>query len=213
MIVCGHSNQKTQPFELPDLPFDKAGFKPHFSTETFDYHHGRHHNAYVTNLNNLLRDKPEFTDKELEEIIHLSAKTNPAIFNNAAQVWNHTFFWNSIKPGGGGKPKGKMLEQINKDFDSYENFVSTFKEVAISQFGSGWAWLVFNDGKLQIIKTSNAETPVTSQGTEPIIACDVWEHAYYIDYRNKRPDYVTAFVEHMINWEFAELHLNKALGK
>lgn len=209
MAFCNHSNQKNQPFVLPDLPFSKDDFKPHFSAETFDYHHGKHHNAYVTNLNNLLPDNPEFKGKELEEIISLSNNSNAAIFNNAAQVWNHTFFWNSIKPNGGGRPTGAMLTQIEKDFGSYEKFVEEFKQAAVTQFGSGWAWLVYHESKLQIIKTSNAETPIT-KGMEPILACDVWEHAYYIDYRNKRPDYVSIFIEHMINWDFANIHLEKA---
>jgi Fe-Mn family superoxide dismutase len=212
MAFCNHSNQKTQPFVLPDLPFGKDDFKPHFSAETFDYHHGKHHNAYVTNLNNLLPNNPEFKGKELEEIISLSNNSNAAIFNNAAQVWNHTFFWNSIKPKGGGKPTGAILSQIEKDFGSYEKFTEEFKQAAVTQFGSGWAWLVYHEGKLQIVKTSNAETPIT-KGMEPILACDVWEHAYYIDYRNKRPDYVSVFIEHMINWDFANIHLEKAKKK
>jgi Fe-Mn family superoxide dismutase len=212
MVFCNHSNQKTQPFVLPDLPFGKDDFKPHFSAETFDYHHGKHHNAYVTNLNNLLPNNPEFKGKELEEIISLSNNSNAAVFNNAAQIWNHTFFWNSIKPKGGGKPTGAVLSQIEKDFGSYEKFAEDFKQAAVTQFGSGWAWLVYHDGKLQIVKTANAETPIT-KGMEPILACDVWEHAYYIDYRNKRPDYVSIFIEHMINWDFAGVHLEKAKKK
>ncbi|XVN43047.1 MAG: superoxide dismutase [Candidatus Rickettsia vulgarisii] len=208
MTYCNHSNQTSYPFILPELPYGKGDFVPHFSSETFDYHYGKHHQAYVTNLNNLLQNESNWQKKTLEEIITSlstdSSKT--AIFNNAAQIWNHSFFWHSIKPAGGGKPTGKMLEMINKDFGSYENFVTEFKQAAVSQFGSGWAWLVLNNGKLEIVKTANAETPIT-KNIKPLLACDVWEHAYYIDYRNKRPDYVSIFIDHMINWEFAEKHL------
>lgn len=209
MTFCNHSNQKSHPFTLPSLPYGKDDFKPHFTAETFEYHHEKHHNAYVTNLNNLLQDNKDMSNMDLEGVIMASHKSNPAIFNNAAQVWNHTFFWNSIKPKGGGKPSGEIAEQIDKDFGSYEEFATQFKQAAVTQFGSGWAWLVYKNDKLQILKTANAETPITD-GFEPIIACDVWEHAYYIDYRNRRPDYVTTFIDHMINWDFANLHFAKA---
>jgi len=210
MTYCTNSNQAKAPFVLPDLPFDKKAFAPLFSAETFEFHHEKHHSAYVTNLNNLLASAPEYANISLEEIIAKSHNVNPGIFNNSAQVWNHTFFWHSIKPNGGGKPTGKILEQIEKDFGSYDNFVTEFKQAATTQFGSGWAWLVFHDGKLKIVKTANAETPITSN-MHPILACDVWEHAYYIDYRNRRPDYVTAFIDHMINWDFAAIHLSVAM--
>lgn len=209
MIYCNKSNQKSYPFSLPELPYGKGDFAPYFSDETFDYHYGKHHQTYVTNLNNLLANEPDLQKMTLEEII-ISSSSNLkqiGIFNNAAQIWNHSFFWHSIKPKGGGKPTGKILEQINKDFGNYENFVNEFKQAATTQFGSGWAWLVSNNGKLQIMKTANAETPITKSIT-PLIACDVWEHAYYIDYRNKRPDYVSVFIEHMINWQFAESRLS-----
>ncbi|HJD57825.1 MAG TPA: superoxide dismutase [Rickettsia endosymbiont of Ceroptres masudai] len=209
MTYCNKSNQTSYPFILPDLPYDKESFKPHFTPETFDYHHGKHHNAYVQNLNNLLTDKEELQKKDLEEIIEWSSQnSNAAIFNNAAQIWNHTFFWHSIKPQGGGKPSGKILEQINKDFGSFEGFCEQFKQEAVGQFGSGWAWFVYHDNKLQIIKTANAGTPIAN-GMKPLLACDVWEHAYYIDYRNKRPDYVDIFIKHMINWKFVEDNLIK----
>ncbi|WP_342269968.1 superoxide dismutase [Rickettsia endosymbiont of Orchestes rusci] len=209
MVYCTKSNQTSYPFVLPDLPYDKDSFKPHFTAETFDYHHGKHHQTYVTNLNNLLKDDTELQKMDLEELIaHSSSNSSYAIFNNAAQIWNHSFFWHSIKPKGGGNPTGKILELINKDFGSFENFREQFKTAAIGQFGSGWAWLIYHDNKLQIIKTANAETPIVN-GMKPIIACDVWEHAYYIDYRNKRPDYVDIFIKHMINWEFAERNLIK----
>jgi superoxide dismutase, Fe-Mn family len=211
MAYCNDSNQEQYPFELPELPYKKDAFSPDFSSETFDYHHGKHHNAYVTNLNNLLKDNKEFNKMDLEQIISKSFNSNAAIFNNAAQIWNHTFFWYSIKPGGGGKPYGNIAKLIDSGFGSYDNFATEFKQAAVSQFGSGWAWLVYNskNEKLEIIKTANAENPLT-QGLSPLIACDVWEHAYYIDYRNKRPDYVSIFIEKMINWDFAEMHLNRA---
>lgn len=209
MTYCDRSNQEKYPFILPNLPFNKNDFKPHFSSETFDYHHEKHHNAYVTNLNKLLENNQDMHNEDLETIIKTSKNSNAAIFNNAAQVWNHSFFWYSIKPGGGGKATGKILLQIEKDFGSYTNFENEFKQAAISQFGSGWAWLVYNNGKLQIVKTSNANTPVTD-GMRPILNCDVWEHAYYIDYRNKRPDYLDIFMKHMINWDFANKNFSLA---
>ena len=209
MTYCDQSNQEKYPFELPKLPFAKDAFIPHFSAETFEFHHEKHHNAYVTNLNNLLQDNKEMIDMDLEQIIAVSNNTNITIFNNAAQIWNHSFFWHSIKPNGGGQPSHVMLTQIKQDFGSYEEFVAQFKQAALTQFGSGWAWLVYNNKRLEIIKTANAETPL-SQNLAPLLACDVWEHAYYIDYRNKRPDYVSAFINHMINWDFAEMHLNRA---
>lgn len=211
MTYCDHSNQTEYPFVLPELPYEKNAFEPHFSVETFDYHHGMHHNAYVTNLNKLLENNKEMIGLDLEQIIKTSHNTNHAIFNNAAQIWNHSFFWSSIKPGAGGKPTGAMLDKINEDFGSYEEFAIQFKQAAITQFGSGWAWLVLNtSNKLEIVKTANAETPLTDN-LSPLIACDVWEHAYYIDYRNKRPDYVTIFLEHMVNWDFASMHMHRAM--
>ena len=212
MTYCDHSNQEKFPFELPELPYKKDAFEPHFSPETFDYHHGKHHNAYVTNLNNLLEDNREMHGLDLEQIIKTSHNTNNAIFNNAAQIWNHTFFWHSIKPGAGGIPTGAMLDKINKDFGSYEEFAKQFKQAALTQFGSGWAWLVLNNknDKLEIVKTANAETPLTDD-MAPLIACDVWEHAYYIDFRNRRPDYVSIFLDHMVNWDFASMHMHRAM--
>lgn len=213
MTYCNRSNQKQYPFELPNLPYKKDEFMPDFTPETFDYHYDKHHNAYVANLNNLLKEGKEFHDIDLEQIIAKSYSKNFAVFNNAAQIWNHTFFWNSIKPKGGGKPEGKIGKQIEQDFGSYEDFATQFKQAAVSQFGSGWAWLVYDtsENKLSIMKTSNADTPITQKNTHPLIACDVWEHAYYIDYRNKRPDYVSIFIEKMINWEFAEMQLELAI--
>ena len=212
MTYSEEANQTAQPFILPDLPYNKDSFKPHFSAETFDYHHGKHHQAYVNNLNNLLQTNKELAGKNLEDIIILSNIDSllKGVFNNAAQVWNHTFFWHSIKPAGGGKPKGDLLEQINKDFGGLEKFLTEFKTAAVGQFGSGWVWLVCHEEKLHIVKTSNAETPIT-QNMQPLLACDVWEHAYYIDYRNKRPDYIDVYIEHMINWDFAEENFKKVV--
>lgn len=210
MNFCDHSNQEKYPFELPALPFEKDAFTPYLSPETFEFHHEKHHHTYVINLNNLLKSHSKMQNMDLEQIIKESAN-NIAIFNNAAQIWNHSFFWYSMKPNGGGKPTGEILEYIERDFESYENFAELFKQAALTQFGSGWAWLVYNsdEEKLEIIKTANADNPFT-KGYYPLIVCDVWEHAYYIDYRNKRPDYVSTFIDHMVNWDFAETNLNRA---
>jgi len=209
MTYNDKANQINYPFILPALPYSKDAFASHFTAETFDYHHGKHHQDYVTNLNNLLEKDQNFAGQDLESIIlNAAASNNNGIFNNAAQVWNHTFFWHSIKPNGGSKPSGEMLMQIEKDFGSYDEFAFAFKEAAVTQFGSGWAWLVYYEDRLQIVKTANAETPITKK-MQPLLACDVWEHAYYIDYRNKRPDYVSIYIDHMINWDFAEENMQK----
>jgi Fe-Mn family superoxide dismutase len=208
MTYSKEANQAKAPFILPDLPYDKTALNPHMSAETFDYHHGKHHNAYVTNLNKLLESTLDLSSKNLEEII-LASHGNSSftgVFNNAAQVWNHTFFWHSMKQNGGGKPSGKVLEHIEKDFGTFEKFVEEFKQAGATQFGSGWAWLVYDGSKLKVVKTANADTPITS-GLHPLICCDVWEHAYYIDYRNKRPDFIAAFLEHLVNWDFAAKNL------
>ena len=202
MTYCKYSNQESGPFILPNLPYEKDALMPHLSVESFDFHHGKHHNAYVTNLNKLLESNSDMEGKSLEEIISLSKDNNPGIFNNSAQIWNHSFFWNSMASNGGGKPSGELMEQIEKDFGSFDNFANEFKTAAATQFGSGWAWLVFDSGKLKVIKTANADTPI-AHGIKPLLNCDVWEHAYYIDYRNKRPDYVSVFLDHLANWEFA----------
>lgn len=184
-------------FELPPLPYEKNALEPHISAETIEYHYGKHHNTYVTNLNNLIANT-EYDGKSLEEIIKSSTGV---IFNNAAQVWNHTFYWNCLTPGGGGEPAGALLEAITKKFGSFDEFKKLFTQKAITTFGSGWAWLVKNaDNTLEIISTSNAETPMTG-GKTALLTCDVWEHAYYIDYRNARPDYVAAFWN-LVNWDF-----------
>ena len=166
-------------FTLPSLPYEKTALAPHLSAETLEYHYGKHHKAYVDNLNKLLEGKPE-AGKSLEEII-LSSEAG--VFNNAAQIWNHTFYWNSIKPNGGGKPTGELLTAIQRDFGSVENFEKQFSEAGATQFGSGWAWLVLDRGKLAVTKTPNADLPL-KHGQKALLTMDVWEHAYYIDYRN-----------------------------
>ncbi len=185
-------------FELPPLPYGKNRLIPHISEETLDYHYGKHHQAYVTNLNNMVPGT-EFEGLSLEEII---LKSSSGIFNNAAQVWNHTFYWNSLSPDGGGEPTGALADAINAEFGSFAKFKEEFTQCAVTTFGSGWAWLVKNtEGKLTLVSTSNADCPLT-EGHKPLLTCDVWEHAYYIDYRNARPAYLEAFWK-LVNWEFA----------
>ena len=203
------ANQEQYPFSLPDLPYEKHKLEPYFTPESFDFHHGKHHKAYVDNLNKIIQDNTIMHEMNLEKIILKSFNSNQTIFNNAAQIWNHSFFWHSIKPNGGGLPTGRIFEQIQNDFNSFEEFSKEFKQAAVSQFGSGWVWLVFDMKKLRILKTSNANTPITNN-LLPIICCDVWEHAYYIDYRNKRPDYAAVVIDKALNWEFANNNLERA---
>jgi superoxide dismutase, Fe-Mn family len=187
------------PFELPPLPYEKTALAPHLTEETFSYHYEKHHNAYVTNLNKLTDGSPD-ADKSLEDLIKTS---EGGIFNNAAQVWNHTFYWHSMKPGGGGKPSGELAEAIDRDFGSFDKFKEEFSNAAATQFGSGWAWLVKGqDGKLKVVKTGNADCPLR-HGDKPLLTIDVWEHAYYIDYRNARPKYIETFLNSLANWDFA----------
>ena len=188
--------------KLPKLQYAMDALQPHISKETLEFHYGKHHNAYVTNLNNLIPGT-EFEDLTLEDII----KKAPAggIFNNAAQVWNHSFYWNCLSPNGGGKPSGKLLEAINKAFGSFDEFKAMFTKSAVTNFGSGWTWLVNGENGLEIINTSNAGTALTS-GKTVLLTCDVWEHAYYVDYRNVRPQYVAAFWN-LVNWDFVESNL------
>lgn len=186
-------------FELPPLPYAHDALAPHMSKETLEYHHDKHHKAYVDNLNKLVPGT-EFEKMDLESIIK---KSSGGIFNNAAQVWNHTFFWNCLAPKGGGQPTGALLEAINKDFGSFDAFKEKFSDASIKQFGSGWGWLVkTKEGKLEITSTSNAGNPMT-EGKTPLMTCDVWEHAYYIDYRNARPKFVETFLNSLANWDFA----------
>ncbi|MGZ4958261.1 MAG: superoxide dismutase [Fe] [Methylomonas sp.] len=185
-------------FELPALPYAKDALAPHISAETIEYHYGKHHQTYVTNLNNLVPGT-EFEGLSLEEIVK---KSSGGIFNNAAQVWNHTFYWNCLSPNGGGEPTGGLAHAIERTFGSFEKFKEEFTKTAVTTFGSGWAWLVKNkNGGLELVSTSNAGCPLTA-GQTPILTCDVWEHAYYIDYRNLRPKYVESFWA-LVNWEFA----------
>lgn len=193
---------------LPALPYANDALAPHITPETIEFHHGKHHNAYVVNLNNLIKDT-DLADKDLEAIIQAVAgdASKAGVFNNAAQVWNHTFYWNSMKPNGGGKPTGAIAAKIDADFGSYEKFVELFTAAATTQFGSGWAWLVVGaDGKLAITKTGNADTPIV-HGQKPLLTIDVWEHAYYIDFRNLRPRYIATFLENLVNWDFANANL------
>lgn len=184
-------------FTLPELPYDKAALAPHISQETLEFHHGKHHNTYVTNLNNLIAGT-EFENMTLEEIV---LKSSGGLFNNAAQVWNHTFYWHCLSPNGGGEPTGALAAAINQAFGSFAQFKEKFTATAVGTFGSGWGWLVKNgDGSLELLSTSNAGTPATA-GKKALLTCDVWEHAYYVDYRNARPGYVAAFWN-LVNWDF-----------
>ncbi|MFS8798075.1 MULTISPECIES: superoxide dismutase [unclassified Synechococcus] len=197
-------------FELPALPYPADALKPYMSAETFSYHHGKHHAAYVANLNKLI-EGTDLANKSLEEIIKATfGDPNKAgIFNNAAQVWNHTFFWESMKPGGGGAPTGPIADKINADFGGYDKFAEAFKTAAATQFGSGWAWLVLDNGTLKVTKTPNAENPLV-YGQTPLLTLDVWEHAYYLDYQNRRPDFISAYLEHLVNWDAANARLAAA---
>jgi Fe-Mn family superoxide dismutase len=192
-------------FELPPLPYPKDALAPLISAETFDYHYGKHHQAYVTNLNAAIAGKPE-EKKSLEEII---LSSDGPLFNNSAQVWNHTFFWNSMKPKGGGKPGGDLAQAIDRDFGGFDKFREQFVQAAVKQFGSGWAWLVAEGGKLKITSTANADLPM-KHGQTALFTVDVWEHAYYIDYRNARQKFVEAVVDSLANWDFVGENLKKA---
>ena len=190
-------------FELPALPYAKDALEPHISAETIEYHYGKHHNTYVVKLNGLV-EGTDLADKSLEEIIKSSAG---GVFNNAAQVWNHTFYWHCLSPNAGGEPTGEVAEAINKAFGSFEAFKAQFTDSAVNNFGSGWTWLVKNtDGTLAIMNTSNAGCPIVEEGITPLLTVDVWEHAYYIDYRNLRPTYMDAFWA-LGNWDFVAKNL------
>lgn len=198
-------------FQQPPLPFDSAALEPYgMSAKTFDFHYGKHHKAYVDNLNKLTQDT-ELADKSLEDVIRVSFSdpTKGGIFNNAAQVWNHSFFWNSLKPGGGGIPTGELAARIDSAFGSYDEFKGQFKTAAATQFGSGWAWLVSEAGTLKITKTPNAENPLV-HGQVPLLTLDVWEHAYYLDFQNRRPDFIDNFLNQLVNWDFVAKNLASA---
>jgi Fe-Mn family superoxide dismutase len=191
-------------FELPKLPFAKDALAPHMSAETFDYHHGKHHAAYVANLNKAIEGTPN-AGKTLEDII-MSAEGG--LFNNAAQHWNHSFFWKCLKPGGGGKPRGDVAAAIDRDFGSFDEFKKQFSTTAATQFGSGWGWLVLDSGRLKVVSTANADLPM-KHGQTALLTIDVWEHAYYIDYRNARPKFIESVMDHLVNWDFVAENLKK----
>ena len=195
-------------FELPSLPYANDALAPYMSAETLDFHHGKHHQTYVTNLNNLLKDN-ELQGASLEDIIVKSSKDTSmaGIFNNAGQHWNHILFWQCMKPNGGGSIPSELEARLNSDFGSVDQFKEAFIQAGTTQFGSGWAWLAIDNGKLVVTKSANASNPLVD-GMKPILGCDVWEHSYYIDYRNKRPDYLKAFLDSLVNWEFVASQLD-----
>ena len=199
-------------FELPDLPYDYEALAPYMSAKTLHLHHDKHHQAYVTNLNNLI-EGTEFAGKSLEEIVTGSYgdAAKQGIFNNAGQHWNHNLYWRIMKKGGGGNPGGELAKRIDDAFGSFEAFKEQFKTAGVTQFGSGWAWLAVQDDQLKVLKTPNGENPLV-HGMRPILGIDVWEHAYYVDYENRRPEYVAAFLNQLVNWTEVEAELHKALA-
>lgn len=196
-------------FSLPDLPYAYDALQPYMSRETLEYHHDKHHKAYVDNANKLL-EGTDLAGKSLEEIVIASFGTNPALFNNAGQHYNHLHFWNWLKPNGGGSIPGELEKKIIEDLGSVEKAKEDFIQAGISQFGSGWAWLAVKNGKIVVLKTPNGESPLV-HGATPILGVDVWEHSYYIDYRNRRPDYLKAFVDNLVNWEYVAQLFAKAV--
>ena len=195
------------PFELPALPWSEDALDPHISARTISFHYGKHHATYVKNLNGLVEGTP-LAEKTLEEVIRETAgdASKAGVFNNAAQIWNHTFFWNSMKPGGGGEPTGDLKSRIDADFGSFDKFKDEFTKKAATLFGSGWVWLVDNGGKLEIVQTTGAGTPLTTSA-KPLMTLDVWEHAYYLDHQNLRPQFIGAFLSSLVNWDFAAQNL------
>ncbi|KLR62734.1 superoxide dismutase [Actinobacteria bacterium IMCC26207] len=189
-------------FELPPLPYAKDALAPHISEETLEYHYGKHHQTYVTNLNKMV-EGTDFENSSLEEVI---MNSEAGVFNNSAQIWNHSFYWSSMAPDGGGAPTGEVADAINSAFGSYDTFVEKFKEAATTQFGSGWAWLVDAGSGLEIMKTANADLPM-KHNAKALLTIDVWEHAYYIDFRNARPNYIGTFVDSLINWDFVAANM------
>jgi Fe-Mn family superoxide dismutase len=198
------------PIELPPLPYPDDALAPVISSNTIGFHYGKHHRGYLDKLNELIQGTP-MADMRLEEIVRAVAADpeKKAVFNNAAQTWNHTFYWRSMRPKGGGKPSGELAAKIDASFGSFDEFRKQFVDAGLTQFGSGWAWLVSDKGSLKVIKTPNADTPVTTAAV-PLLAIDVWEHAYYLDYQNRRKDYVTAVLDNLINWDFAEENLARS---
>ena len=200
LSVSTIGKEKQMAFEMMELPYKKEALEPYISAETMNYHYGKHYKTYVDNLNKLISGT-DYDNMALDEIIRSTAgKPDLApIFNNAAQAWNHAFFWQSMRPDGGGNPKEELKRRLENDFGSVDKFKEEFKAAAVSQFGSGWAWLAEKDGRLEVVKTSNADTPI-AHNLKPLLTVDVWEHAYYLDYQNRRADFVSAFLEHLINW-------------
>ena len=194
-------------FKLPPLPYSENALEPVISANTISYHYGKHHKKYVDDLNKLIAGT-EYESASLEKIIAESAgqAEKSELFNNAAQTWNHTFYWLSMKKGGGGKPAGKIAGMIDTAFGGLDNFKKEFAKITVSQFGTGWGWLVLDGGELKVVKSGDAELPLT-KGQKPLLTIDVWEHAYYLDYQNKRPEYVEAVIDKLLNWEFAEKNL------
>lgn len=192
---------------LPELPYEKNALAPIISQQTIEFHYGKHHQTYVTNTNKLI-EGTDLAAQDLGTIIKRAAKdaSMTGLFNNAAQVWNHSFYWTCLKPGGGGAPQGPIAEKIAASFGSYEKFAEEFKNAGVTQFGSGWAWLILKAGRLEIMKTTNADTPL-AHGLKPLLTVDVWEHAYYLDYQNRRPDYLSAVLDKLINWDFVNAQL------
>jgi len=210
-VAAPHVSRNAPPFELGKLPYAPDALAPVVSANTISFHHGKHHNTYVVNLNNLVKDGP-LAGKSLADIVLASAGKADmvGVFNNAAQVWNHDFYWASMTPGGGGAPTGKLKEKIDSDLGGFDKFKTDFAAAAMGQFGSGWAWLCADKaGKLSIAKTPNAGVPFTD-GLTPLLTCDVWEHAYYLDFQNRRADYVAAWLDKVVNWGFAADNLGKA---
>lgn len=196
-------------FTLPDLPFAKDALEPHMSSDTLDYHHGKHHKAYVEKANKMT-EGTDIQNMDLEDAVVAAKDKDQGTFNNVAQHYNHSFFWKCLTPNGGGEPTGALAEQIKKDFGSLDDFKKAFKEKGAGQFGSGWAWLCYgDDNKLCVCNTANAENPLT-KGRKPLLTCDVWEHAYYLDYQNRRPDFLDTFLDKLVNWEFAAENFDKA---
>lgn len=204
-----HPEREPKVHELPPLPYARDALTPAMSTETLEFHYDKHHRAYVDKLNALLEDEPQLELLSLEEIVKKTAGDagHQPIFNQAAQAWNHAFFWRCMKPNGGGQPTGRLKERIDSSFGGYDKFRDAFKNAATGQFGSGWAWLVEDNGKLSVLKTSNADTPIAKGKKKPLLVIDVWEHAYYIDFRNDRGAYVDAWLDKLVNWDFAEENL------
>ena len=201
---------KAPAFELPPLPYAENALEPVISGKTLSFHYGKHHQTYLNNLNNMTKGT-ELEGEPLDHIIVGAAgqSDKAGLFNNAAQVWNHTFYWSSLKPNGGGRPTGRIASMIDEAFGSYDEFKKQFAAICAGQFGSGWGWLVVEGGKLKLAKTGNAELPATA-GQTPLLTIDVWEHAYYLDYQNKRPDYLNAVIDKLLNWDFANENLDKA---